>query len=55
MPLGSPPSFGLSYEGDTEAPKEQTSSMAPSELGGEEEAPQQPHVEPGGSPTGLSS
>ncbi|XP_002918099.2 rab-interacting lysosomal protein isoform X2 [Ailuropoda melanoleuca] len=47
--------FGLSYEGDTEVPEEQTGSMAPSELGGEEEAPQQPHVEPGGSPTVLSS
>ncbi|XP_042771300.1 rab-interacting lysosomal protein [Panthera leo] len=30
--------FGLSYRGETEAPEAQTSSMAPSKLGGEEEA-----------------
>ncbi|XP_047562252.1 rab-interacting lysosomal protein isoform X2 [Lutra lutra] len=47
--------FGLSYQGETEAPEAQTSSMAPSELGGEEEAPQHPHLEPGGSPTFLNS
>ncbi|XP_059003794.1 rab-interacting lysosomal protein isoform X1 [Mustela lutreola] len=47
--------FGLSYQSETEAREAQTSSMAPSELGGEEEAPQQPHLEPGGSPTVLNS
>uniref|UniRef100_A0A8C7B207 Rab-interacting lysosomal protein n=1 Tax=Neovison vison TaxID=452646 RepID=A0A8C7B207_NEOVI len=47
--------FGLSYQSETEAPETQTSSMTPSELGGEEEAPQQPHLEPGGSPTVLNS
>uniref|UniRef100_A0A8C9KHT3 Rab-interacting lysosomal protein n=1 Tax=Panthera tigris altaica TaxID=74533 RepID=A0A8C9KHT3_PANTA len=38
--------FGLSYRGETEAPEAQTSSMAPSKLGGEEETPQPPHLEP---------
>ncbi|XP_030892720.1 rab-interacting lysosomal protein isoform X1 [Leptonychotes weddellii] len=47
--------FGLSYQGETEVPEAQTSSMALSELGGEEEAPQQSHLEPGGSPTVLNS
>ncbi|CAK6437877.1 unnamed protein product [Pipistrellus nathusii] len=42
--------FGLCYRGGTEAHEAQTSSTAPSEPGGEEEAPQQPHVEPVGSP-----
>ncbi|XP_030150757.1 rab-interacting lysosomal protein isoform X1 [Lynx canadensis] len=48
-------SFGLSYRGETEAPEAQTSSMAPSKLGGEEETPQPPHLEPVGSPTVLNS
>uniref|UniRef100_A0A8C8XHM2 Rab-interacting lysosomal protein n=1 Tax=Panthera leo TaxID=9689 RepID=A0A8C8XHM2_PANLE len=47
--------FGLSYRGETEAPEAQTSSMAPSKLGGEEETPQPPHLEPVGSPTVLNS
>ncbi|XP_039109039.1 rab-interacting lysosomal protein isoform X1 [Hyaena hyaena] len=47
--------FGLSYRGETEAPEAQTSSMAPRKLGGEEEAPQPPHLDPAGSPTVLSS
>ncbi|XP_027965080.1 rab-interacting lysosomal protein [Eumetopias jubatus] len=42
--------FGLSYQGETEDPEAQTSGVAPSELGGEEEAPQQSHLAPGGSP-----
>ncbi|XP_045426981.1 rab-interacting lysosomal protein isoform X2 [Pipistrellus kuhlii] len=42
--------FGLCYRGGAEAHEAQTSSAAPSEPGGEEEAPQQPHVEPVGSP-----
>ena len=55
VPLDSPPSFGLSYRGETEAPEAQTSSMAPSKLGGEEETPQPPHLDPVGSPTVLNS
>ncbi|XP_077605715.1 rab-interacting lysosomal protein isoform X1 [Crocuta crocuta] len=47
--------FGLSYRGETEAPEAQTSSMAPRKLGGEEEAPQPPNLDPAGSPTVLSS
>ncbi|XP_053748571.1 rab-interacting lysosomal protein [Panthera pardus] len=47
--------FGLSYRGETEAPEAQTSSMAPSKLGGEEETPQPPHLDPVGSPTVLNS
>ncbi|XP_066119166.1 rab-interacting lysosomal protein isoform X1 [Saccopteryx bilineata] len=41
--------FGLCYRGEAEAPEAKTSSTAPSQLGGEEEAPQQPHLEPMGS------
>ncbi|XP_014682526.1 rab-interacting lysosomal protein isoform X2 [Equus asinus] len=48
--------FGLWYRGDTEAPEAETSSSrAPSELGGKEEAPQQPHLEPVDSPTAPNS
>ncbi|GAB5580675.1 rab-interacting lysosomal protein [Prionailurus iriomotensis] len=47
--------FGLSYRGETEAPEAQTSNLAPSKLGGEEETPQPPHSEPVGSPTVLNS
>ncbi|XP_036196887.1 rab-interacting lysosomal protein isoform X5 [Myotis myotis] len=50
VPLGSPPSFGRCYRGGAEALEAKTSSTAPSERGGEEEAPQRPHVEPVGSP-----
>ncbi|CAK7290208.1 rab-interacting lysosomal protein [Vulpes vulpes] len=46
--------FGLSYQGETEAPKAQTSTV-PSELGGEEEALQEPHMRPVGSSTVLHS
>lgn len=47
--------FGLSYQSETEAPEAQTSSMAPSELGREEETPRQPYLEPGGNPTVFNS
>ncbi|XP_004433507.1 PREDICTED: rab-interacting lysosomal protein [Ceratotherium simum simum] len=43
--------FGLWYRGEAEAPEAETSSTAPSELGGKEEAPQHPPLEPVGSPT----
>ncbi|CAD7667663.1 unnamed protein product [Nyctereutes procyonoides] len=46
--------FGLSYQGETEAPEAQTSTV-PSELGGEEEALQEPHMWPVGSSTVLNS
>ncbi|XP_077707909.1 rab-interacting lysosomal protein isoform X1 [Canis aureus] len=46
--------FGLSYQGETEAPEAQTSTV-PSELGGEEEALQEPHMRPVGSSTVLNS
>ncbi|XP_036196891.1 rab-interacting lysosomal protein isoform X9 [Myotis myotis] len=42
--------FGRCYRGGAEALEAKTSSTAPSERGGEEEAPQRPHVEPVGSP-----
>ncbi|XP_028010845.2 rab-interacting lysosomal protein isoform X2 [Eptesicus fuscus] len=42
--------FGLCYRGEAEALEAKTSSTAPSERGGEEEAPQQSHLEPMGSP-----
>lgn len=38
--------FGLCYRGEAEAPEAKTSSTAPSEPRGEEEAPQKPHLEP---------
>ncbi|XP_054429286.1 rab-interacting lysosomal protein [Pteronotus mesoamericanus] len=41
--------FGQCYRGGAEAPETKTSSTAPGELGGEEETPQQPHVELTGS------
>ncbi|KAF5911698.1 hypothetical protein HPG69_015675 [Diceros bicornis minor] len=44
-------SFGLWYRGEAEAAEAETSSTAPSELGGKEEAPQHPPLEPVGSPT----
>ncbi|XP_045382103.1 rab-interacting lysosomal protein isoform X1 [Lemur catta] len=43
--------FGPWYQGEAEAPKAETSSGAPSKLGGKEEASLQPHSEPVGSPT----
>ncbi|KAM8945091.1 rab-interacting lysosomal protein isoform 1-T1 [Lycaon pictus] len=46
--------FGLSYQGETEAPEAQTSTVR-SELGGEEEALQEPHMRPVGSSTVLNS
>ncbi|KAM5215491.1 rab-interacting lysosomal protein isoform 2-T2 [Hipposideros larvatus] len=55
LPLGSPHSFGLCYQGGAEAPDAKTSSTDTSEPGGEEEAPQQPHLEPMGSPIAPSS
>lgn len=42
--------FGQCYRGEAEALEAKTSSTAASEPGGEEEAPQQSHVEPVGSP-----
>ncbi|ELK26985.1 Rab-interacting lysosomal protein [Myotis davidii] len=48
VPLGSPRSFGQCYRGEAEALEAKTSSTAASER--EEEAPQQSHVEPVGSP-----
>lgn len=55
VPLGSlPASFGLSYQGETEAPEAQTSTV-PSELRGEEEALQELHMRPVGSSTVLNS
>ncbi|XP_059525163.1 rab-interacting lysosomal protein isoform X2 [Myotis daubentonii] len=42
--------FGQCYRGEAEALEAKTSSTAPSERGGEEEAPQQSHWEPVGSP-----
>uniref|UniRef100_A0A8C9ACR8 Rab-interacting lysosomal protein n=1 Tax=Prolemur simus TaxID=1328070 RepID=A0A8C9ACR8_PROSS len=42
--------FGPWYQGEAEAPKAETSSGAPSKLGGKEASPQ-PHSEPVGSPT----
>lgn len=50
VPLGSSPSFGLCYRGEAEALEAKTSSTAPSERGGEEEALQQSHLESMGSP-----
>ncbi|ELK01902.1 rab-interacting lysosomal protein isoform X4 [Pteropus alecto] len=47
--------FGLCYRGEAEAPEAKTSSTASSELGREEEAPQQSHVKPMGSPVAPSS
>ncbi|XP_072635190.1 rab-interacting lysosomal protein isoform X2 [Canis lupus baileyi] len=47
-------SFGLSYQGETEAPEAQTSTV-PSELRGEEEALQELHMRPVGSSTVLNS
>ncbi|KAM6174504.1 rab-interacting lysosomal protein [Erethizon dorsatum] len=47
--------FGLWYQGEAEAPQAETSSTSPSELRGEEEAPQQPHLEPVGSPQAPDS
>ncbi|KAM5215492.1 rab-interacting lysosomal protein isoform 3-T3 [Hipposideros larvatus] len=47
--------FGLCYQGGAEAPDAKTSSTDTSEPGGEEEAPQQPHLEPMGSPIAPSS
>ncbi|XP_025331946.3 rab-interacting lysosomal protein isoform X1 [Canis lupus familiaris] len=46
--------FGLSYQGETEAPEAQTSTV-PSELRGEEEALQELHMRPVGSSTVLNS
>ncbi|KAM5309601.1 rab-interacting lysosomal protein isoform 2-T2 [Glossophaga mutica] len=37
-------SFGQCYRGEAEAPEAKSSSTAPSEPGGEEETPQQPHL-----------
>ncbi|KAK1331464.1 hypothetical protein QTO34_009421 [Cnephaeus nilssonii] len=42
--------FGLCYRGEAEALEAKTSSTAPSERGAEEEAAQQSHLEPMGSP-----
>ncbi|XP_014439332.1 rab-interacting lysosomal protein [Tupaia chinensis] len=47
--------FGLWYRGEAESPEAETSSSAPSKLGEEEEAPQQPHLEPAGNSTTPSS
>ncbi|XP_004635403.1 rab-interacting lysosomal protein isoform X2 [Octodon degus] len=41
--------FGLWYRGEAETPQVETSGTSPSQLEGEEEAPQQPHLEPVGS------
>ncbi|XP_013007682.2 rab-interacting lysosomal protein isoform X1 [Cavia porcellus] len=47
--------FGLSCRSEAEAPRAETGSTSPSERGGEEEAPQQPHVEPVGTPQAPNS
>lgn len=47
--------FGLCYRGEAEAPEAKTSSTDTSELGGKEETPQQPHLEPMDSPVAPSS
>ncbi|XP_016042480.1 rab-interacting lysosomal protein isoform X2 [Erinaceus europaeus] len=47
--------FGLWYRGEAETPEGKADNMAPSALRGEEEIPQQPHLEPPGSPAAPSS
>uniref|UniRef100_H0VGR1 Rab-interacting lysosomal protein n=1 Tax=Cavia porcellus TaxID=10141 RepID=H0VGR1_CAVPO len=47
--------FGLWCRSEAEAPRAETGSTSPSERGGEEEAPQQPHVEPVGTPQAPNS
>lgn len=47
--------FGSWYQSEAEAPEAKTSNATPGELGGEEEAPQQPHFEPVGTPLAPTS